>query len=95
MSCLTDRRSLGLELLRSPACLHCRSICRELLRGEEPTGTQYLVEVVTSDLPGAGSDANVHLQMFGDHASGHLHQLAGSPSDFERQVMPQRQHMET
>lgn len=86
------------HLLRTdvtPTWMHCRSICRELLRGEEPAGTKYLVVVLTSDLPGAGSDASVQLQMFGNHGAGRLHQLAGLPSDFDRQVIPQHLHVQT
>ncbi len=44
------------------------------------------VTALTSDLRGAGTDANVHLVMHGTLGDGDRHILTSGPHDFDRRV---------
>jgi hypothetical protein len=61
--------------------------CRlELLPGQPPPGglVSYEVRVATSDLRGAGTDADVSITLFGDRGDSGPLALASSANDFER-----------
>ncbi|KAG1662011.1 hypothetical protein FOA52_009500 [Chlamydomonas sp. UWO 241] len=59
-------------------------IMRQLFAGHATPLIQYTVEVVTSDLRGAGTDANVHLVMQGTLGTGKRHMLSSGYDDFDR-----------
>ncbi|KAG2501257.1 hypothetical protein HYH03_001064 [Edaphochlamys debaryana] len=61
----------------------CR-ISRILFAGHATPYIQYKVRTVTSDLRGAGTDANVHLIMHGALGDGVRHILSSGVDDFER-----------
>lgn len=60
------------------------SISRVLQAGSGRPPVTYWVSVVTLDLRGAGTDANVHLQLHGLLGDGLQHQLLGSATAFDR-----------
>lgn len=60
------------------------SISRLLLAGSGRPPVTYKVLVTTSDLRGAGTDANVYLQLHGLLGDGLQHQLLGSATAFDR-----------
>jgi hypothetical protein len=59
-------------------------ISRILYAGHASALLPYSVVVHTSDVRGAGTDANVHLIMHGTLGSGLSHTLTSGPQDFER-----------
>ncbi|KXZ51726.1 hypothetical protein GPECTOR_11g173 [Gonium pectorale] len=61
----------------------CR-ISRILFAGHATPYIQYKVVTVTSDLRGAGTDANVHFMMHGVLGDGQRHILSSGADDFER-----------
>jgi hypothetical protein len=60
------------------------SISRVLIAGSSRPPVTYKVSVSTSDLRGAGTDANVYLQMHGLLGDGLQHQLLGGATAFDR-----------
>lgn len=60
------------------------SISRVLLAGSSRPPVTYRVLVATSDQRGAGTDANVYLQLHGLLGDGLQHQLLGSTTAFDR-----------
>ncbi len=59
-------------------------ICRTLLPGTTLQPVQYKVTTVTSDLRGAGTDANVHITLHGLLRDGQRLQLMSGRDDFDR-----------
>lgn len=57
-----------------------------LIAGSSRPPVTYKVSVSTSDLGGAGTDANVYLQMHGLLGDGLQHQLLGGATAFDRCV---------
>ncbi len=53
-------------------------------RTPTPTQVSYQVTVVTGDVPGAGTDANVYLSIFGDVASSSDNRLNSTLASFEK-----------
>lgn len=62
------------------------SISRVLLAGSSRPPVTYRVTAATSDVRGAGTDANVYLQLHGLLGDGLQQPLLGGPSAFERWV---------
>lgn len=60
------------------------SISRVLVAGSSRPRTTYKVAVATSDLRGAGTDANVYLQLHGVLGDGLQQPLLGGPHAFDR-----------
>jgi hypothetical protein len=63
-------------------------ISRVLLAGSSRPPVTYRVQVTTSDLRGAGTDANVYLQLHGLLGDGVQHQLLGGATSFDRWAVP-------
>jgi hypothetical protein len=59
-------------------------ICRELYPGSSTSRVAYEVTLVTSDLRGAGTDANVHVQLHGSLGDGVRHELVANQGQLER-----------
>lgn len=59
-------------------------ICRELFAGSSAGRVAYEVTLVTSDTRGAGTDANVHVQLHGSLGDGVRHELVANPGQLER-----------
>lgn len=59
-------------------------ICRELFAGSSAGRVGYEVTLVTSDTRGAGTDANVHVQLHGSLGDGVRHELVANPGQLER-----------
>eukprot|EP00798_Chlamydomonas_sp_ICE-L_P013676 gene13676-19564_t len=64
----------------------CR-ISRLLFAGHSSPLIQYKVEVLTSDLRGSGTDANVHVVMHGTLGDSQRHILTSGHDDFERGML--------
>lgn len=60
------------------------SISRVLSAGSSRPPVTFKALVVTSDMRGAGTDANVYLQLHGLLGDGSQHQLLGSATAFDR-----------
>lgn len=64
---------------------------RDLHAGPRPARVTYRVTTLTSDLRGAGTDANVSVQLHGRRGDGRRLELAAGPQDFERWAQPASQ----
>lgn len=59
-------------------------ICRLLMSGEAGATLSYLIEIVTSDIQGAGTDARVFISLHGLLSDSKRFPLVSGPWDFER-----------
>jgi hypothetical protein len=63
-------------------------ICRELTASVQQPVAAYSVVLYTSDIRGAGTDANVYLHLHGQCGDGRQRTLVGGVNAFDRHVCP-------